>query len=112
MEKMKNGGYDHRIEMFRIMVRVMSPLILLILNSLFFVAYPDKMAISLLTAIPKKGDLSLVTYYRGIQMLPALAVLHDRVITNRLMAWIKVHDEQSAFQKKRSTVHQLLRYDY
>ena len=107
MEKMKNGGYDHRIEMFRIMVRIMSPLILLILNSLFFVAYPDKMAISLLTAIPKKGDLSLVTNYRGIQMLPALAVLHDRVIANRLTAWIKVHDEQSAFQKKKSTVHQL-----
>ena len=34
MDKMKNGGYDHRIEMFRIMVRVMSPLILLILNNL------------------------------------------------------------------------------
>ena len=107
MDKMKNGGYDHRIEMFRIMVRVMSPLILLILNSLFFVAYPDKMAISLLTAIPKKGDLSLVTNYRGIQMLPALAVLHDRVIANRLTSWIKVHDEQSAFQKKKSTIHQL-----
>ena len=107
MDKMKNGGYDHRIDTFRIMVRVMSPLILLILNSLFFVAYPDKMAISLLTAIPKKGDLSLVTNYRGIQMLPALAVLHDRIIANRLTSWIKVHDEQSAFQKKKSTTHQL-----
>ena len=107
MSKMKNGGYDHRIDVFKIMVNVMNPLLLLLLNMLFFVAYPVKLAISFLSALPKKGNLSFVTNYRGIQMLPALAVLYDRVITNRLTSWISVHAIQSAFQKGKSTLHQL-----
>ena len=108
MNNMKNGGYDHRIGIFKIMKKVMHPLILLLLNALFFVAYPIKLAISLLSALPKAGDLSLSMNFRGIQMLPALAVLYDRVITNRLLTWLQVHDVQTAFQKFKSTLHQLL----
>ncbi len=108
MNSMKNGEYDHRIGIFKIMKKIMNPLILLLLNTLFFVAYPIKLAISLLSALPKVGDLSLSTNYRGIQMLPALAVLYDRVIAIRLSAWSRVHDVQSAFQKFKSTLHQLL----
>ena len=109
MNKMKNGGFDHRIDIFRVMVKVLSPLMLLILNILFFVTYPANLAVSLLTAIPKKGDLSLATNYRGIQMLRALAVLYDRVIANRLTSWMttRIHDIQSAFQKGKSVLHQL-----
>ena len=106
--KMKNGGYDHRIGIFKVIVDVMNPLILLMLNMLFYVAYPAKLAVSLLSALPKKGILSLVTNWRGIQMLPALGVLYDRVITNRLTKWLSVHNVQSAFQKYKSTLHQLL----
>ena len=109
MGKMKNGGFDHRIDIFRIMVRVMAPLLLLIMNTLFYVTYPANLAVSLLTAIPKKGDLSLATNYRGIQMLRALAVLYDRVIANRLTSWltVRIRDIQSAFQKGKSVLHQL-----
>ena len=108
LNQMKKGGFDHRIDMFRTIVKVMSPLILLMLNTMFFIAYPECLAIiSHLTAIPKKGDLSLVTNYRGIQMLPALAVLFDRIIANRLVRWLGVHHVQSAFQKAKSTLHQL-----
>ena len=70
-----NGGIQYRA-----IAKVMPPLTFVLLNTMFFVAYPKCLAISLLTAIPKKGDLSLVTNYRGIQMLPALAVLFDRII--------------------------------
>ena len=109
LNKMKNGGFDHRIDIFRVMVKVLSPLMLLILNILFFVTYPANLAVSLLSAIPKKGDLSLFTNYRGIQMLRALAVLYDRVIANRLTSWMttRIHDIQSAFQKGKSVLHQL-----
>ena len=44
--------------------------------------------------------------YRGIQMLPTIGALYDRIITNRLNLWIGVNEEQSAFQK--STIQQLL----
>ena len=107
MNNMKNGGYDHRIDMFKIIMKVTSPLVLLFLNTLFFVAYPIKLAISLLSAIPKTGDLSLPSNFRGIQMLPALAVLYDRVIALRLTAWMCVKAVQSAFQKGKSTLLQL-----
>ena len=107
LNQMKKGGYDHKIQMFRLIVNALSPLILLLLNIMFSVAYPVTLAISLLTAIPKKGNLSLASNYRGIQMLPALAVLFDRIIANRLLAWLGVHHVQSAFQKAKSTIHQL-----
>ena len=39
--------------------------------------------------------------------MKALGVLYDRIITNRLEKWIEVSDVQSAFQKLRSTLHQI-----
>ena len=104
---MKNGGYDHRISMLRILTKTLTPLLLLTMNILFYISYPPHLAISLLIALSKKGNLSLPKNYCGIQMLPALAALFDRIITNRLNLWAGIHDVQSAFQKVKSTIHQL-----
>ena len=106
LKDMKNGGFDHKVDLFRIIVKTLSPLILLLMNILFFVAYPKSLATSLLTAIPKKLN-AVIPHFRGIQMMKALGVLYDRIITNRLEKWIKVNDVQSAFQKLRSTLHQI-----
>ena len=107
LNKMKKGGFDHKIDFFKIMVTAMFPLILTLLNILFYVCYPVKLAISLLIALPKKGNLRLPKNFRGIQMLTALSVLFDRIITTRLQTWLRVNDVQSAFQKWKSTLHQL-----
>ena len=40
-------------------------------------------------------------------MMKALANPFDRLITNRLLLWIKVHFVQSGFQKLKSTIHQI-----
>ena len=96
---MKKGGYDHTVGIFKTIVNFMSPLILLLLNIMFFICYPARLSVALLNAIPKKGNLSLPTNFRGIQLLPAMAVLYDRVISYRLLLWIGVDNEQSAFQK-------------
>ena len=101
MKDMKNGGYDHRIDIFKIIVGVLSPIILMLLNIMFYIAYPAKLTISLLNAIPKKCG------FRGIQMLAALGVLYDRIINNRMKNWLTVHDVQSGFQKFKSTLHQI-----
>ena len=106
MGKMKNGGYDHRIDMFKSIVNVFPPLILLLLNIIFYISYPVELAVSLLSAIPKPGPASAKNF-RGIQMLRALAVLYDRIITNRLELWIVVSAVQSGFQKSKSTLHQI-----
>ena len=107
LKTMKKGGFDHKNDIFDIIVNTLAPIILLLLNILFFVKYPVKLAISLLIALPKKGNLALPKNYRGIQMIPALAVLFDRIITKRLYPWIGVHDEQTAFQKLKSAIHHI-----
>ena len=108
INNMKNGVYGHRMSMLRILTKTLTPLLLLIMNILFYISYPPpQLAISLLIGLPKKGNLSLPKNYRGIQMLPALAALFDRIITNRLNLWAGINDVQSAFQKGKPTIHQL-----
>ena len=108
IKKMKKGGYDYKIDVIEVISTIMSPLLLILLNIMFYVSYPVNLAISLLTAIPKKGDSILPQNYRGIQMLPAFGAVFDRIITYRLNTWIGVSNEQSAFQKGKSTLHQLV----
>ena len=107
MKDMKKGGYDYSINILHILVNIMSPILLLFFNIMFFVSYPLQLARSLLISLPKKGNLSLPKNYRGIQMLTALGALYDRIIANRLYKWTGVNYEQSAFQKGKSTIHQL-----
>ena len=109
--EMNKGGYDYNLDVLRLLLRIMSPLLLLFFNIMFYVAYPVSLARSLLSAIPKKGNLSLPTNFRGIQMLAALSALYDRIIAIRLRKWSGVNNIvnflQSAFQKGKSTIHQI-----
>ena len=107
MKEMKKGGYDYSIEILKVLVSTVSPLLLLFFNIMFYVAYPVSLAKSLLSALPKKGNLSLPVNYRGIQMLAALSALYDRIMSIRLRDWCGVHYLQSAFQKGKSTIHQI-----
>ena len=105
--KMKKGGYDYQISIVHIIVAKFSPLLLLLLNLMSYVSYPASLAVSLLVALPKKGNLRLACNFRGIQMLRALGALYDRIIAIRLNRWLGVSDEQSAYQKLKSTLHHL-----
>ena len=71
---MKKGGYDYGINVLQILVSMMSPLLLLPFNIMFYVSYPVSLARSLLIVLPKKGDLALAMNYRGIQMFELLAL--------------------------------------
>ena len=104
IKEMKKGGYDYSLKILNILVQFMSPILLLLFNIMFFVSYPVTLATSLLCALPKKGNLALPANYRGIQMLPALSALYDRIITLRLQVWSLVSYVQSAFQKGKSTI--------
>ena len=77
VKKMKNGRYDYKVGVIDIVSKVMSPLLLILLNIMFFVSYPVNLAISLLSAIPKKGNSILPQNYQGIQMLPLFGVIFD-----------------------------------
>ena len=105
--KMKKGGYDFSLEVLKVLMSCISPLLLILFNLVFYVAYPIKFGMSILSTIPKKGNLKLLTNYRGIHMQNLLSLLYDRIIANRLMMWAKIHPEQSAFQKGKSTLNHI-----
>ena len=105
--EMKKGGYDFSLDVLSMLMQVASPALLILLNLIFYVAYPVRLAISLLCAIPKKGNLKLLTNYRGIQIQPLLAILYDRIIANRLILWANTNEEQTAFKKGKSTLDQI-----
>ena len=72
-----------------------------------FQRFPWKLCTALLSVIPKPGSLLLPKNYRGISMQAIVANLYDRIISNRLMKWVKINPEQTAFQKGKWTVGQI-----
>ena len=106
-KQMKKGGWDYSLAVLNILLTVTPLCLLHLMNIIFFLCYPFKLCLSLLSAIPKKGNLLLVTNFRGIQMQPLLALLYDRIIASRLISWAKVSPEQTAFQKGKGTLDQI-----
>ena len=100
----KKGVYDITVPILNKIVVNFLPMIPLLDNCMFHLIHPFKLACSLLFAIPKKGNLRLPINFRGIQMLPTLGVLYDRVLSRRLYRWIGVHSEQTGFRKGKSTL--------
>ena len=105
--KMKKGGYDFSLEVLKLLMLCIAPLLLILFNLIFYVTYPKKFGMSILSTIPKKGNLKLLANYRGIHMQNLRSLLYDRIIANRLMIWAKIHPEQSAFQKGKSTLNHI-----
>ena len=107
LQRCKKGGYDFKNPVMSLFVTKFMYLIVLLFNMMFFIRYPIQLACSLLHSIPKSGNLRLPSNFRGIQMLPSLGVLYDRILNARLSKWVKVQDEQSGFRKGKSTLHQI-----
>ena len=104
---MKKGGFDLPLKALDIIFDRIKPQFLLLMNMIFFLCYPFQFSTSLLCAIPKKGDLSKATNYRGIQMLSLFASFFDKIIASRLTQWANISPEQSAYIRGRSTTDQL-----
>ena len=60
--------------------------------------------------MPKKGDLSLATNYRGISLMPIAAKLYNRLILNCLIPFVEsvLQNNQNGFRRGRSTLSQIL----
>ena len=101
---MKKSGSDYSLPVLSVFITYFTALLVTMLNSIFTVKYPVSLAFSLLSLIPKKGNLMLPKNWRGIQMMKTLACLYDRIIANRLKPWLNFHIDQTAFQKGKSTL--------
>ena len=103
-KSMKKSGFDYNLPVLSILVTYFTLMVVNIMNAIFHVKYPISLAFSLLSLIPKKGNLMLPKNFRGIQMMKSFAVLFDRIITNRLKSWLNFNVDQTAFQKLKSTL--------
>ena len=106
-KQMKKGGFDYPREALQVVLSSLSAVVLLLLNLILYNSWPSKLSVSLMPLIPKMGNLRLTTNYRGIQMQPLFANLFDRILSNRLLSWVKINDEQTAFQKRKGTLDQI-----
>ena len=107
IDDMKKGGYDYPLPVVQILRNIFLPLLVMLMNFMFFVQYPLQLAVSLLFTIPKSGDLSIATNFRGIQMMKSIACLYDRILNTRLLSWIRVSAEQTAYQVGKSILNHL-----
>ena len=60
--------------------------------------------------VPKKGNLSLVTNYRGISLIPIAAKIFNKLLLNRIVPHIDplLRNNQNGFRSGRSTLSQIL----
>ena len=71
---------------------------------------PSQWSIMNLIPVPKSGDLSLTSNYRGISLSSLVAKTYNRMILNRIRPHLdnKLKPNQCGFRKKRSTTEQIL----
>ena len=60
--------------------------------------------------VPKKGDLTLATNYRGISLLPIAAKIYNKLLLNRIRPHVDplLRKNQNGFRSGRSTLTQIL----
>ncbi len=84
--------------------------LLYILNSMFHSAVPQELRTSLLVPLPKKGDISLLTNWRGISLMPHMSKLFNRILLNRLLPHIdpQLNWGQNGFRPERNTAGHIM----
>ena len=73
---------------------------------------PDLLKVAKVTPIFKSGDLTVLSNYRPISVLPAFSKILERIMYNRiynhLISINSLFDKQFGFQKNHSTEHAIL----
>ena len=71
---------------------------------------PNVWHTSQIIPIPKKGDLSLATNYRGISLMSIAAKIFNKLLLNRLIPFVGpiLRKNQNGFTRGRSTLSQIL----
>ncbi len=74
--------------------------------------FPDKLKIAKISAIHKKDDDTLFTYYRPISLLPAISKIFEKVIFKQLYEFFQAitlfYNSQYGFRTKHSTEFEAL----
>ena len=70
---------------------------------------PDQWITSVIVPLPKKGDLSLMTNYRGISLLSIAAKVYNKILLNRIRDEVDsiLRKNQAGFRPGRSCAQQI-----
>jgi len=87
---------------------ILKPLTHLVNSSLITGIFPNKLKISKVIPIFKKGNLKDVSCYRPISLLPAFSKIFEKVVYNQLFKYLETNNlldkEQHGFRQKKSTI--------
>lgn len=81
-------------------------------QSLHQKAFPSDWKHHKIVPIHKKGDTSLVSYYRPISLLPILSKVLETIVYNKVITFIRpqISKQQFGFLKNRSSLSQMLTF--
>ena len=85
---MEKSGVDYYLPILSVLITFFGLMLVHIMNMMFYVEYPVTLASSLLSLIPKKGNLMLPKNFRGIQMMKSLSCLYDRIVVVAVAQWL------------------------
>ena len=100
----KSAGYDDiSVDIVKKVVNlIQSPLLYIFNISLKHGVFPEKLKIARVTSVLKTGDNFTVSNYRPISILPCFSKLLERIMYNRLYAYLQknsmLYEKQFGFQ--------------
>ena len=85
------------VPLFMLVITLILPLLTKLYNQVFLSKYP-KCWSAVMNCLPKKGVLNIPNV-RGIGLKDLFAKLYDAILNRRLLSWLAIPDEQTAYQK-------------
>ena len=75
--------------------------------------FPDSLKVARITPIFKSGDVTIMSNYLPISVLPCFSKILEKIMYNRLHRYLcennMVYDKQFGFQKRTSRDHAILK---
>ena len=116
MKKKVSSGFDEMSTKLvsDIIEDIACPLTYIINLSFSTGIVPNKMKIAKVIPIYKSGEISNLSNYRPISLLPAFSKLLEKIMYNRLLSFINKHNilykHQYGFRKNHTTIHPLIHF--
>ena len=115
LENKSSSGHDGiSNKLLKLLKMELSKSLTLIINQMITTGiFPDSFKISKITPIFKKGDVSLLSNYRPISLLPTISKIFERILYNQLYEYFNSNnllaEQQYGFRTNHSTEYAAVR---
>ncbi len=106
---MPNVATEVSISVSPDMEALLVPQLKLLHGSMFIIDTATAVGYNVIIPLPKKGDLSLMTNYRGISLMSIAAKVYNKILLNRIRPHIDplLRSNQAGFRSGRSCAQQI-----